>query len=247
MTRERPDLSIVIPSYNEEVTVGGVVRAHSETTAALGIAAEIVVLDDGSTDTTPALLDALRPEVPELEVMRSATNRGIPATMSALYARARGEWIYFTPADGQVPSAALEIMWKAREGMALVVGRRTPRRDPASRVLIAQVYSAWLRIVFGLPVRDIDSVKLYRASDLRRSPPRSESNFFEAEILISLCRQGRPVVEVEIPHRPRIAGRAKGVTFRSAVAAVADLARFSINEYVSRIRHLGSRSRRRRR
>src|SRR5439155_102217 len=99
-----------------------------------------------------------------------------------------------------------------RDGAALVVGPRVPRRDPASRVLIAQVYSALLRRIFRLPVHDIDSVKLYRAEELRAVPPRSTSNFFEAEILISLCSRRRTVRETEVPHRPRIAGAAKGVT-----------------------------------
>src|SRR5204863_478647 len=95
-----------------------------------------------------------------------------------------------------------------------------PRRDPASRVLIAQVYSALLRRIFRLPVHDIDSVKLYRAEELRAVPPRSTSNFFEAEILISLCSRRRTVRETEVPHRPRIAGAAWWVTLPLAVAAL---------------------------
>jgi hypothetical protein len=145
-----------------------------------------------------------------------------------LYAEARGEWIYFAPADGQVPAAALEPMWGIRDGAALVVGRRVPRRDPASRVLIAQLYSAVLRWIFRLPVQDIDSVKLYRAAELRAVPPRSRSNFFEAEVLIALCERKRVDREIDIPHRPRIAGAAKGVTPGAALLAMRDIASFTL-------------------
>jgi hypothetical protein len=119
-------------------------------------------------------------------------------------------------------------MWLVRDGAALVVGRRVPRHDPASRVLIAQLYSSLLRRIFSLPVRDIDSVKLYRAQELRAVPPRSESNFFEAEILIALCHRRRVVREIDIPHRPRIAGSAKGVTPAGAILAMRDVAAFTL-------------------
>jgi len=127
-------------------------------------------------------------------------------------------------------------MWSIRDGAALVVGRRVPRRDPASRVLIAQVYSALLRRIFRLPVHDIDSVKLYRAEELRAVPPRSTSNFFEAEILISLCSRRRTVRETEVPHRPRIAGAAKGVTPGAAFLAMKDTVLFTIGWLLRRTR-----------
>jgi hypothetical protein len=152
--------------------------------------------------------------------------------MKRLYAEARGDWVFFTPADGQVPVTALETMWKARDGQAVVVGGRVPRKDPLTRLLIAELYSAGLRLIFRLPVRDIDSVKLYRGEDLRSLTIRSRSNFFEAEMLITLCRRHRPVREVTIEHRPRVAGVPKGVTLASAALAVGELLRFMLSDFV---------------
>lgn len=208
--------------------MAGVVRGHREAARALASSFELIVCDDGSTDGTWAELQRSCLEVAELRLLRNPSRQGIPPTMKRLYAEAAGEWIYFTPADGQVPAAALEPMWEEREGAALVVGRRVPRRDPASRVVIAQLYSGLLRRIFRLPVHDIDSVKLYRSEDLRSAPPRSESNFFEAEILITLCSRRRVVREVDIPHRPRIAGVAEGVTPAGALLAMRDVAAFTV-------------------
>ena len=227
-------LSIVIPAHNEEATVAGVIVGHRDVARSLASTFEIVVCDDGSTDGTWAALEASRETCPELRLMRNPSREGIPFTMKGLYADARGEWIYFTPADGQVPAAALPPMWEIRDGAALVVGRRTPRRDPASRILIAQVYSAMLGWIFRLPVRDIDSVKLYRSEELRAVPPHSRSNFFEAEILIALCARGRTVREIDIPHRPRIAGNAKGVTRANALLALRDVLGFTVRWWFRR-------------
>lgn len=224
------NLSIVIPAYNEESTVGGVIKAHVETGRRIAGEVEVIVCDDGSTDRTPQAIAAVAAELPEVKLLRNAPNAGIPATMKRLYAAATGDWIYFTPADGQVPATALERMWAARDGMALVVGGRVPRRDPFSRVLIAELYSTGLRWVFRLPVKDIDSVKLYRGEDLRALAVRSRSNFFEAEMLITLCRRGRRVTEVTVEHRPRIAGVPKGVTAAGAALVLAELTRFMLSD-----------------
>jgi len=158
----RIQLSIVIPAHNEEVTVAGVVRGHREVARVLASSFELIVCDDGSTDGTWAELQRSCAEVAELRLLRNPSRLGIPPTMKRLYAEAQGEWIYFAPADGQVPAAALETIWRARDGAALVVGRRIPRRDPAARVLIAELYSAGLQLIFRLPVGEVDGVGLYR-------------------------------------------------------------------------------------
>ncbi len=221
-------LSIVIPAHNEEATVAGVVAGHRDVGRSLASTLEIIVCDDGSTDGTWAALEAARATCPELRLMRNPSRSGIPFTMKRLYADARGDWTYFAPADGQVPAAALPPMWEVREGAALVVGRRVPRKDPAARIVLAQIYSTLLGWIFRLPVHDIDSVKLYRSEELRAVPQHSRSNFFEAEILIGLCSRGRTVREIDIPHRPRIAGNAKGVTPADALLALRDVLGFTI-------------------
>ena len=208
--------------------MAGVVAGHRDIARAPASSFEIIVFDDGNTDATWAALDASRAATSELQLMRNPSRAGIPFSMKRLCADARGEWIYFAAADGHVPAVAFERMWSVREGAARVVGRRIPRRDPASRVLIAQVYSTMLRWIFRLLVRDIDSAKLYRADELRAVPARSESNFFEAEILIALCSRGRTVREIDIPHTPRIAGAAKGVTPADAFLALRDVSAFTI-------------------
>lgn len=224
-------LSVVVPAYDEESTVAGVLRAHVDLGRRLAGEVEVIACDDGSSDGTAMEIERVAADLSEVRVVRHERNLGIPATMKRLYAEARGDWVYFTPADGQVPVGALETMWQAREDMALVVGGRVPRRDPRVRLLVAEIYSVVLRRMFGLPVKDIDSVKLYRGTDLRSLDVRSRSNFFEAEMLITLCRRGRPVTEVVVEHRPRIAGRPKGVTLKSAVLAMWDLSRFMLSDF----------------
>jgi len=142
-------------------------------------------------------------------VLRNKTNLGIATTMKRLYGRARRVDL-LRACRRAGPAAALETICRARD----------------------ELYSAGLRLIFRLPVRDVDSVKLYRGSAQRSLRIRSQSNFFEAEMPIALCRRGDVVREVDIEHRPRIAGRAKGVTPRAAAHALGDLCLFALRDLI---------------
>ena len=226
-------LSVVIPAFNEAATIEAVVDDHRIVARRLARDFEIVVCDDASTDVTWELL-AARTDVHEMRLLRNSKNLGAARTLKRLLDDATGEWIYFAPGDGQVPAEALELMWPLRDGAAVVVGWRRPRCDPRLRVAIALVYSSVLRAGFGLPVHDIDSVKLYDAAALRRLPPTSESDFFAAEVLIGFHRSGRVLREIRIGHRPRVAGKARGVTPLSAYLALRSLARFVVADWQRR-------------
>jgi len=84
-------LSIVVPAYNEERTVGGVITAHVNTGRRIAGEVEVIVCDDGSGDGTPAAIAAAAADHPEVRVLRNERNAGIPATMKRLYATASGE------------------------------------------------------------------------------------------------------------------------------------------------------------
>lgn len=224
-TASTPQLSIVVPARNEEVTVAEVVASHANLGDRLAGTIEILVIDDGSTDETYAKVAVLAASDPRIRLWRHEVNRGIEPTLLELYAASRGLWVYFAPADGQVPPAALEILWSARHGHACVVGRRQPRADPLSRKLLAAMYSFVIRSLFGVPVKDIDSTKLFDGERLRRLRLRSTSTFAEAEILIRLARAGASLLEMPIPHEPRRAGRAHGASLVVIIRTVLDLIR----------------------
>ena len=142
------ELSVVIPAYDEEprwpewstVTVrqGGAspddrdprVRRRQQDGTAAALAAA------GARGPRSSRSCATRP----ISVSRQRRKR--------LCGNARGQWIYFAPADGQVPAAALETIWRARDGAALVVGRQIPRRDPGGA-------GAHRRAVLGRPPPDL--------------------------------------------------------------------------------------------
>lgn len=219
------ELSIVIPAFNEAASLGEVILDHIGTARRLAGSFEILVIDDGSTDGTPEVVSRFAAET-TVRSWRHHANRGIALTLLELYAASRGRWVYYVPADGQLPAEALEILWSNRDGQAVVVGRRTPRADPVRRRLMAAMYSRTARLVLRIGVHDIDSVKLLDGPALRRLKLRSRSTFAEAEILARFDRAGLSFREVEVPHRPRRSGRGRGATPRVVLATLVDLLSF---------------------
>ena len=130
---QAPELSVVLPAFNE---AGNIERVIDDTTAYLdkqGIRYEIHVVDDGSHDDTPRVLESLRGRAPALRVLRHPRNRGYGAALRTGLAAVRGEHVLLADGDGQFHIRALAALWARRHEADLVLGFRNPRKDPLLR------------------------------------------------------------------------------------------------------------------
>jgi glycosyltransferase involved in cell wall biosynthesis len=222
-------LSVVMPAYNEEAAIEGVVREHIAVLRKLESTIpdwEIVVVDDGSKDGTAAVLERLAVEIPRLRVVRQE-NQGIAGAFTRAHREARGTHVYSTGSDGQWPAENILAMWKTLEsGYELVVGVRQNRREvytPARRA-ISRMFNLLPRLLFGAPVEDAGSVKLgVRAAF--ELPLISRSVFNEAERIILAHRRGLRVGFVPIEFLQRQGGKAMGASWKNLRNSSIDLLR----------------------
>ena len=220
-------LSIVIPAFNEAATIEETVHQALAVGAHVVSSLEVAVCDDASTDNTAGRLRALSATDPRIRAFHRRRNRGIEASIRALYATARGEHCFLISADGQWPMAALVDMAAVldREGADLVVGVRRSKSEvytPYRRALSASY--EWLVRALGSPAGDPGSIKLGLTAVLR-TPVAARGVFAEGERLIRAGRNGYRVAECQVPFAPRRAGRATGARPRVVAAAVADVLR----------------------
>lgn len=220
-------LSVVMPAFNEEVSIRDVVLAHANSVREMGFDAwEIVCVDDASTDRTGSILNELRQLVPELAIVRNERNRGIYGAFREGFLRSRGAWIYETGSDGQWPIAnLLTMVERMRAGADLVVGVRTNRHSTYSltRRFISFAYNALSRLVFGYPVHDAGAVKLGRRETFCANVI-SRNVVSAAERIVQAQRNGYHVVFVPIEFEPRKAGKATGATLANVLRSLVDLA-----------------------
>jgi len=225
---ERPRLTFFFPAFNEEENVAETVRrALDEIGPLVDGSIEVLVVDDGSTDRTPELADALAADDPRVRVHHQE-NRGYGGALRAGFENSRGELIGFSDGDLQFDlremSRLLERLDDARKPVDAVIGYRIRRRDPPHRIFIAKTYNAIVSILFGLRVRDIDcAMKLFRREVFDGLPLTTDSPFLSAELLIKLKARRERIAQVGVNHFPRAAGTNTGASFRKILRTFRDI------------------------
>jgi glycosyltransferase involved in cell wall biosynthesis len=221
------ELSFFFPAHNEEANLEALVDEALAALPGLATRFEIIAVDDGSRDRTPAIADSLAKRHPDVvRAVHHSINMGYGAALRSGFRASRYGLIAFIDGDRQFKVADLGLLTErlaAPDSPDVVVGYRLKRADPAIRRWYARIYRLSNRIFFGVRVRDIDcACKLFRREAL--SPIRVESGgaFFTAELLIKLRSEGRSIAEVGVPHYPRTAGSPTGAKPKVVLRAVRD-------------------------
>jgi len=221
-----PALSYFFPAHNEGANLRGLVAEALAVLPLLANEFEILIVDDGSRDETPAIADELALAHPQVRAIHHPTNLGYGAALRSGFAASRHELLAFTDGDRQFQVADLaRLLDRLAAGDApdAVVGFRIQRADPVIRTAYARAYRLANRIFFGLRARDVDcACKLFRRASLRGIAVESGGAFFSAELLIKLQASGRRLAEVGVPHYPRTAGSATGARPSVVFRAVRD-------------------------
>lgn len=204
-----PAISIVLPAFNEEGNIERAVRTAAEAVDPLVDSYEIVVVDDGSRDRTPALLKRLDEELGEnLLVVTHETNLGYGKALRVGFESAHGRYIFYTDADNQFDLRELEGFIPEMEGVDAILGYRVGRQDGAFRLVISNGYNALASHAFGMNVRDLNcSFKLFRREALTSLYLEEDLFFIDTEIVVQLHRAGYKYKQAGVHHYPRTAGQ----------------------------------------
>lgn len=233
-----PALTFFFPAHNEADNIEALVQEALTALPELADEFEIICVDDGSRDATPALADDLARQHSTVRVVHHPQNRGYGSALRSGFGAARYPLICFLDGDRQFHVADLRRLvdrLAQPDAPDVVVGYRLRRADPALRLLYARAYRLALRLLYGLRVRDPDcACKLFRRSVLEDIRLESGGAFMSAELLIKLQQRGRRIVEVGVPHYPRTAGSASGANPRVVFRAVRDFWRLRLRLWFRR-------------
>jgi glycosyltransferase involved in cell wall biosynthesis len=216
-TIPKPYLSVIIPVYNEEESLPGLGAEVSSVMESLKKPFEVILVDDGSTDSSYAGIQELVRRYPGFKGLRLGRNVGQTAAVSAGIAQAHGDIIGMLDADRQNdPHDIPMLLAKFDEGYDVVSGWRKDRQDPGlTRILPSRIANSLISRITGVRLHDYGcTLKLYRSVYLKSVRLYGEMHRFIPAFAGFL---GARIVEVPVNHRPRTQGVSKyglGRTFK---------------------------------
>ena len=200
-----PQWTLVIPAYNEEARLGQTLQTVLAYVQEQQLTAEILVVNDGSTDGTAALV---REQFPQVRLEENPGNRGKGYSVRAGMLSARGEWVLFSDADLSTPIEELPKFEKAlRDGADVVIGSRVLRgsvlevRQPWWRELSGRTFNLLVRFFSALPYHDTQcGFKAYqRAAAQQIAQAQKLTGWaFDVEQLALAKKMGLRVTEVPV-------------------------------------------------
>ncbi len=212
-TRERSDISVVIPLYNEAITVEQLHERLSNTLASLGQSYEVIYVDDGSTDGTTEILRRLHSKDPKIKVIVFNRNYGQHTAVVAGFERAGGEVVVTLDGDLQNPPEEIpKLLEKIQQGYDVVGGWREGRQDSLVRRVLSYMINQVTSVIVGVKMRDYGCMlRAYRRQVVERICQCQEISSFIPVLANSFAGS---VTEVPVAHSPRSSGRSKYTPFR---------------------------------
>jgi dolichol-phosphate mannosyltransferase len=230
------EVTVVMPAYNEEGCVEEVCRAWLAVVKRFSDS-KIVVVDDGSTDSTGSKLDNLARSDNRLIVVHQV-NRGHGNALLTGYKKAielGSEWIFHVDSDNQFNPDDFGKLWECRDRSSFILARRKERQDPTHRLLISRVMRLLLLFVFGCSMKDPNvPFRLMRASFLSKILTVLPIGIFAPNIFLSILakKSGQDLCGIPVMHAVRQTGKVsimKWRLVRVCFRSFSELVRFRLN------------------
>lgn len=209
-------ISVFFPAFNDEGTIASLVADALAVLPSLTDDYEVIVVNDGSTDETPAILDQLSASSAHVKVVHHPRNMGYGAALRTGFRHASKDLIFYTDGDRQYDARELQILLPLlAESVDVVNGYKIRRADRRHRRVIGALYNQTARLLFRLPVRDVDcDFRLVRRRAMQRIELRSSSGVICVELIRKLRMAGCTFAEAPVNHYERRHGQSQFFTAR---------------------------------
>ena len=217
-------ISIFFPAFNDEQTIGQLVQNALAILPAFTDDYEVLVINDGSTDGTAAVLESWRKKDAHVKLIHHEANRGYGGALQSGFANATKEFVFYTDGDGQYDVREIaRLLPLMSSAIDVVNGYKSKRADRLHRVVIGKIYNRTARLLFRLPIRDVDcDFRLIRRAALEHVGTISTSGAACLELIRKLKASGAVFAEIEVSHYPRLHGHSQFFTLQSLLRTFYD-------------------------
>ena len=221
-----PGLTLVMPALNEEANVRSALARCLAAFDRMGIAGEVVVVNDGSTDRTPAIVEELSRSDPRVRMVSHPAPQGIGASFRDGVRAARGEAVAMMPGDDENdPAETLRYLPLLADVDLVVPFVFNKEVRGGKRNLYSALYLALVNLAFGTRFNYTNGTVIYRRCVLQDAPNRSDGFFFQTENVVRAAKRGYLFAEVPYRLDLRRGGGSKAVSLKSLKAVMRDFLR----------------------
>lgn len=212
----RPSISVFFPAYNDQDSISVMVNKTLAILPQFADDYEVIVVNDGSSDSTAAVLNELARKNSAVRVVHHQRNRGYGGALRTGFLTATKDLVFYTDGDGQYDVNELASLVPLMTGDVDVVnGYKIKRSDAKRRVVLGAMYKMLARMLFRLPIRDVDcDFRLMRRQAIQSINLVSTSGVVCTEMIYKLHHAGCRFTETPVHHYPRMHGQSQFFTFR---------------------------------
>ncbi|KAA0228810.1 glycosyltransferase family 2 protein [candidate division KSB1 bacterium] len=218
-------LSIFFPVYNDWGTIGSMAALAIATAEQITSDFEVILVNDGSGESTLEVLNFLEKNFPQLRVVHHKINRGYGGALKSGFNAATKDYIFYTDGDAQYDVRELKKLVSAmRPGIDIVNGYKIKRNDPWYRIVIGKLYHTVTKLAFGFTIRDVDcDFRLMRRGIFDRIHLEHNSGVICVEMIKKMHDVGCRFAEVPVTHFHRASGKSTFFKFRRIARVGVDL------------------------
>ncbi len=225
--KQMPSISVFFPAYNDAGTITSMVVTSLLTLRELTDDYEVIVINDGSQDHTPQVLDELARVYPdEVRVIHHQQNKGYGGALRSGFAAANKEWVFYTDGDAQYdPRELNKLTALVSDKVDFINGWKIERHDPLHRKIIGRLYQYIIKFAFGLKLRDVDcDFRLMRSEVFDTIELTSDSGVICVELMKKVQDADFRLAETPVHHFHRAYGKSQFFNYRRLVRVAHDLA-----------------------
>lgn len=209
-------VSVIMPALNEENNISRAVENVIKSFDQLGVHGEIVVVNDGSTDQTKAIVEELIEKYPFIRLICHDKPKGIGASYWEGIRKSRGEIVTMLPGDAENDAYEILRYLPLMEHVDIVIPFIYNQHVRSwKRRVISKFYKGIINLSFGMLLNYMNGSVMYRKCILQNITLKSSGFFYQTELLIKSMKSGYLYAEVPCALQQRVGGESKALTFKS--------------------------------
>ncbi|MEM5793049.1 MAG: glycosyltransferase family 2 protein [Candidatus Aenigmatarchaeota archaeon] len=224
---EIPEISVLVPIYNEEKNIEKVVYSVISSLNRKKI--EIILIDDGSTDKTLEIIEGITNKYDYIKCIKNETNLGYSDALKIGFKEAKGRFITFIDGDMQNdPSEILKLSKFLVNGYDMAIGWRKYRKDPFHRIIISKFWNSICHLLFFVNLPDINGKpKIFKREILENLEIETKHWVIDLELVHKSLKKGYKIIQVPVNHNERGDKRTKA-TIKKGLKSLISLLKYRL-------------------